>query len=284
MPSTLSLVAPAKLNLFLHITGRRSDGYHELQTVFQLLEYGDDMEFTLRKGDVIALHTSPTQYSAAIPSEQNLVLAAVDALAPLRRNPRLGVEISLHKRIPPGGGLGGGSSNAATTLLALNQLWQLGLDRTRLAEIGLGLGADVPVFVQGHSAWAEGVGERLQALELPARWYLVVTPDCTVDTGLVFTQENLTRNSPAIKIADFLAAGARNDCESVTRALYPEVDEALNYLSRYGAPRMSGTGASVFLDFPDQESAIAAQREMPVTAKSFVARGINRLEQEGMGA
>ncbi|MEQ8954081.1 MAG: 4-(cytidine 5'-diphospho)-2-C-methyl-D-erythritol kinase, partial [Gammaproteobacteria bacterium] len=158
MPATLKLMAPAKLNLFLHITGRRGDGYHDLQTVFQLLDYGDDMEFTLQRGPLLSFHTHPADFPVQMAAAQNLVVRAVDALAPLRGDPDLGITISLTKRLPIGGGLGGGSSNAASTLLALNQLWQLGLGTDRLAEIGLGLGADVPVFVHGRSAWAEGVG------------------------------------------------------------------------------------------------------------------------------
>ena len=280
----LTLLAPAKLNLFLHITGRRADGYHELQTLFQLLDYGDTMNFIPRKDDTIVLHIKPGPFSDGIPRQDNLVIRAIDALRPLRLDLRDGIEISLEKRIPPGGGLGGGSANAAMTLLALNSLWELHLDPGRLAQIGLGLGADVPLFLHGHSAWAEGVGERLQDLELARRWYLVATPRCQVNTGLVFSQENLTRNSPTIKIADFLAAGTRNDCESVTRTLYPEVDAALNCLSRYGSPRMSGTGASVFLDFPDEASAAAVLAELPGHLHGFVARGVNTLEQKLAGA
>jgi len=275
---TLHRLAPAKLNLFLHITGRRSDGYHQLQTVFQLLDFGDDLLFTANSEQQVRLILSDDSQIASVPLERNLILDAAEALKQHCKRLDLGAEIQLNKRIPMGAGLGGGSSDAATTLLALNELWELNVSLPTLMEIGLSLGADVPVFLQGRSAWAEGVGEELQPLTIPQRWYLVVTPHCEVSTSLIFGHENLTRNSPAIKIADFLAGGSRNDCESVTCALYPEVEKALNWLSQYAESRMTGTGSSVFASFPDAAGAEAALAELPADWTGFVARGVNSLE------
>ena len=184
----------------------------------------------------------------------------------------------MDKRIPTGGGLGGGSSDAATTLIALNRYWQLNLSQTDLKALGLQLGADVPLFIDGRSAWGEGVGEQLQAVTLPPRWYLVVTPDCTVSTAEIFSHENLTRNSPAITIADFLGGGSRNDCEPVTCELYPEVARALTWLTQFGLARMTGTGASVFASFAAENTANAALSQLPARWQGFVARGLNSLE------
>ena len=276
-------LAPAKLNLFLHITGRRPDGYHELQTLFQLLDYGDTLEFAEGPAGTLALHLSARSRYKSVPMDDNLVLRAAASLkshALKARSDRElpGVAITLDKQIPPGSGLGGGSADAAITLLALNQLWELDLDRAALAAIGLQLGADVPVFIHGHSAWAEGLGELLQPVDLPPRWYLVLLPDCEVATRRIFSAENLTRNSTPIKIADFLAGRSRNDCESVTCALYPEVAQALDWLGRYAPARMTGTGAAVFASFDAQEAAAAVYREIPVDLQGFIARGMNSLE------
>ena len=271
-------LAPAKLNLFLHILGRREDGYHDLQTLFQLLEAGDTLRFATAPRGELQLHLNTNSTGQVVPLADNLILKAARLLRDHVGKPQLGAEIQLDKQLPMGGGLGGGSSDAATTLLALNQLWDLGLTQQELQSLGLQLGADVPVFIGGRSAWGEGVGENLEPIELPPRWYLVITPNCLVSTAQIFDHENLTRNTPAIKMADFLAGRSRNDCESVTRNLYPEVDKALNWLSQYGPARMTGTGASVFADFPGEEPARAALSALPDYWRGFVAQGINSLE------
>ena len=271
-------LAPAKLNLFLHILGRREDGYHDLQTLFQLLDAGDTLRFATAPRGELQLHLRTNSTGQVVPLADNLILKAARLLRDHVGKPQLGAKIQLEKQLPMGGGLGGGSSDAATTLLALNQLWELSLTQQELQSLGLQLGADVPVFIGGRSAWGEGVGENLEPIELPPRWYLVITPNCLVSTAQIFGHENLTRNTPAIKMADFLAGRSRNDCESVTRNLYPEVDKALNWLSRYGPARMTGTGASVFADFPGEEPARAALSALPDHWRGFVAQGINSLE------
>ena len=270
--------APAKLNLFLHILGRRSDGYHQLQTLFQLLDKGDTLQFESLSGGELQLEVSSNTTGHRLPLESNLILKAARLLRTRAGSPSLGARISVDKRIPMGGGLGGGSSNAATTLIALNRYWQLNLNQTELKALGLQLGADVPLFIDGKSAWGEGVGEKLQAVTLPPRWFLVATPDCAVSTAEIFNHENLTRNSPAIKMADFLAGVARNDCESITCDLYPEVEQALTWLTQFGQARMTGTGASVFADFTAETKANAALSQLPARWQGFVARGLNSLE------
>ena len=270
--------APAKLNLFLHILGRRSDGYHQLQTLFQLLDKGDTLQFESLSGGELQLEVSSNTTGHRLPVENNLILKAARLLRTQAGTPALGARISVDKRIPMGGGLGGGSSNAATTLIALNRYWQLNLSQTELKALGLQLGADVPLFIDGKSAWGEGVGEKLQAVTLPTRWFLVATPDCAVSTAEIFNHENLTRNSPAIKMADFLAGGARNDCEPITCNLYPEVEQALTWLTQFGQARMTGTGASVFADFTAETKANAALSQLPARWQGFVARGLNSLE------
>ena len=277
MPSpALTRLAPAKLNLFLHITGRRADGYHELQTLFQLLDYGDELSFDpLPNGDLSLHAEGPT--ASAMPLDDNLILQAAELLRQEAMDPMLGAAISVGKRLPAGAGLGGGSSDAAATLLALNELWQLDLPEARLCELGVKLGADVPVFLRGRSAWAEGVGEILTPVELPNAFFLVVTPPCFVSTKEVFSQENLTRNSPAIKMADFLAGRSRNDCEAVTRALYPEVAEALDWLAQFTEARMTGTGASVFARCESRAEAEQLLARLPKTLTGFVAQGVNTL-------
>ena len=222
--------APAKLNLFLHVTGRRADGYHELQTLFQLIDLADEVLLSVRDDGAIQRHAG----AAGVPAEQDLAVRAARALQRFA-DPSLGADIEVRKRIPLGGGLGGGSSDAATVLLALNELWGCGLGLEALAELGLPLGADVPVFIQGFSAWAEGIGERLTPVTLPQAWYVIVHPGVHVSTTDVFQSPELTRNSPLITIRAFFESGARNDCESVVRARYPEVAEALDWL-RQQAP------------------------------------------------
>jgi 4-diphosphocytidyl-2-C-methyl-D-erythritol kinase len=277
--STLRRVAPAKLNLFLHVTGQRADGYHQLQTVFQLLDFGDELEFRTREDRQLRLQLDPASPVTHVPLQHNLILDAAEALRQRFDHPGIGADIVLKKRIPMGAGLGGGSSDAATSLLALNELWGLHAELPELMKIGLTLGADVPVFLQGHSAWAEGIGEQLEPLTLPPSWYVVITPDCEVSTARIFTHENLTRNSATIKIADFLAGGSRNDCESVTCELYPRVAEALNWLRQFAESRMTGTGSSVFASFPDAAGAEAVLARLPKDWTGFVAPGVNSLEE-----
>jgi len=273
MPSTLTLPAPAKLNLFLHITGRRPDGYHLLQTVFQFLDRADTLHFRRRDDRTITL--SPPL--PGVPPEANLVVRAARTLQ-AHAGTSLGADIRLEKILPMGGGIGGGSSDAATTLLALNRLWELDLPLPELAHLGLGLGADVPVFVRGHAAFAEGVGEQLTPVEIPENHYLVLTPNAHVSTAEVFSHADLTRHTPAITVAAFLGgeASARlhNDCENVVRTLAPDVANALDWLALHGPARMTGTGACCFLPCPDRATAEALLAASPFPG--FVARGLNR--------
>lgn len=267
MPHTLSLLSPAKLNLFLHITGRRSDGYHQLQTLFQLLDWGDDLQFTANRSGEITLDTDAQD----IPTDSNLVMRA----ARLLQRGVAGAHIVLRKRIPTGAGLGGGSSNAATTLLALNHLWRLQLPRSELLAMGAQLGADVPVFVGAHTAWAEGIGEILTPVDLPERWYLVVVPDCHVATAEIFSHRQLTRNSIPIKMATFFEGNSRNDCQPLVRMLYPQVDKALKVLENFGEARLTGTGACAFISFADAARAKEVREQLPGGWTSIVARGVN---------
>jgi len=268
--------APAKLNLFLHITGQRPDGYHLLQTAFQFLSVGDELEFRIR--DDGSIHR--VNEVASISEDHDLCVRAARLLQS-HTGTQLGADILLHKRLPAGGGVGGGSSDAATTLVALNQLWHTQLDTDTLADLGLQLGADVPVFVRGHAAFAEGVGEQLHPMDFSEHWYLVVKPPVHVATAEIFSAPELTRNSPAIKICD-LQTGAltpdqlTNDCEPVASQRYPEIAEALNCLNQYGQARMTGTGACVFVAFDDEATARQAQQDFPHAWESFVAVGCNQ--------
>lgn len=268
---TLTLPSPAKLNLFLHITGRRPDGYHELQTLFQLLDYGDQLSYTLRDDDNITLHPA----IEGVNYDENLIVQSAKLLRQ-ETGSHQGVDITLKKILPMGGGLGGGSSNAATTLLALNKLWSLELSIDKLAELGQRLGADVPVFVRGHSAWAEGIGEQLQALNIPECWYLVVKPACNIATAEIFSNKQLTRNTSAITIAAVFEEGHRNDCEPVAKALYPEIDQALKWLGKYSQAQLTGTGACIFARFADKASAQQVYDELPAELTGFIARGVNQ--------
>ena len=270
IPGSLVCPAPAKLNLFLHIVGRRADGYHELQTVFQLIDLCDTIEVSVREDGRIERPLGPPD----VLPDQDLVVRAARALQ-AHTGTRLGASLRVRKRIPIGAGLGGGSSDAATTLLVLNRLWGTGLGLEELARLGLPLGADVPVFVYGSSAWAEGVGERLTPLELPEAWFVVVHPRVAVATRDIFQAPELTRNSPVITIRAFLESGGRNDCEPVVRARYDEVAEALEWLSRFAPARLTGTGSCIFAACA---SAIEAERlaaRVPDRWKSYVARGLN---------
>jgi 4-diphosphocytidyl-2-C-methyl-D-erythritol kinase len=262
--------APAKLNLFLHITGQRPDSYHELQTVFQLLDHGDELQFELTNDGIISLIDNLNDVATI----DNLVYRAATALKK-HTNSNYGVTIKLHKNLPAGGGLGGGSSDAATTLLALNKLWQCGLSVSELAAIGLILGADLPVFIHGRTAWAEGIGEKLTPIVIPPKWYLVIHPQIMVSTAAIFGHKNLTRNSQAITLAAFLEGQGHNDCESVVRSTYPAVDKALNWLSQYAKPSLTGTGACIFAEFSNKESAEAVLANLPATWQGFIACGVD---------
>ncbi|GAB6041721.1 4-(cytidine 5'-diphospho)-2-C-methyl-D-erythritol kinase [Endothiovibrio diazotrophicus] len=262
--------APAKLNLFLHVVGRRDDGYHLLQTVFQFLDYGDTLRFTPRDDGAVRLAVP----LPGVAEEEDLTVRAAHRLREACGEAR-GVTIRVEKRLPMGGGLGGGSSDAATVLVALNHLWELGRTEDELARLGLSLGADVPVFVRGRAAWGEGVGERLTPVTLPEPWFLVAMPEVTVATGAVFGDPQLTRNSPHITIADFLSGAGRNDCEPLVRLRYPPVDELLRWLGRFGAARLTGTGACCFVAMADEAAARGALAELPSRWRGFVARGRN---------
>ena len=267
----LSIMAPAKLNLFLHILGRRADGYHNLQTLFQLLDYGDQLDMHLR--DDGEIHLQPAM--AGLPARDNLVVKAARALQSAA-GCRLGADIHLHKRLPMGGGIGGGSSDAASALVGLNHLWRCGLGGPDLAGLGARLGADIPVFIGARTAWAEGTGDQLQAIDMPEKWFLVMAPKCSVSTASVFCHKELTRDTPAITVAAFLEQGGRNDCQNLVRRLYPAVDEALNWLIQHGPAQMTGTGACVFAAFESAAQANAVLAQRPAHIPGFVARGINR--------
>lgn len=262
--------APAKINLFLHIVGRRADGYHLLQTVFQFLSHGDDLEFAMRTdGEIRRLHDLP-----GVPPEADLVVRAARLLQQTTGT-AIGADIRVQKRLPLGGGLGGGSSNAATVLIALNELWDTQLTPTDLAILGLKLGADVPVFVHGRAAWAEGVGEHLIPTAPPEPWYLVIYPGCQVPTGAVFSDPELTRNTPVSTIHGLSLAACHNDCEPVTRRLFPEVGRALDWLAAFAPARMSGTGACIFAPFATATAAAAVAQRVPPAWTCFVAAGRN---------
>lgn len=263
--------APAKLNLMLRITGRRSDGYHLLQTVFQMTDFCDWITFFPLADDGVRL-LNPLR---GVAEQDDLTVRAANLLR-LRTGCRKGVSIEIEKNIPMGGGLGGGSSDAATTLVVLNRLWDLRLSMEELMSMGLELGADVPVFIFGHSAWAEGVGEKLQAVTLPECWLVIIKPDCHVNTREIFLAEGLTRSSIPIKMRDFLAGDCRNDCTEVVSRLYPEVNKALIALSKYGDAKLTGTGACVFAAFFDEAEAEEACKHLKERWTVYLARGINK--------
>jgi len=267
----ISYPAPAKLNLFLHVVGRRPDGYHLLQSVFRFVDYGDTLRFAIRNGSAVT-RSNPI---AGLPPEQDLCVRAARLLQAHTGCSR-GVDITLDKKLPLGGGLGGGSSDAATTLLALNRLWDLRLSRTELQTLALQLGADVPVFVFGESAFAEGVGEQLQPISLPPAWYVVLTPPVQVATAAIFASPRLTRDTIPIKMSDFSAGLVRNDLEPVVCETYPVVAEYLSWLKQFGDARMTGSGACVFAEFATQQAALEVFAERPQQMQGFVARGLDR--------
>jgi 4-diphosphocytidyl-2-C-methyl-D-erythritol kinase len=263
--------APAKLNLFLHVVGRRADGYHLLQTVFRFLDFGDSLHISPRQDGEICL-LSPL---AGVPLQQDLCWRAAQLLKNHTRC-RLGADITLTKRLPMGGGLGGGSSDAATVLLALNRLWNLQLPRAELQILALQLGADVPIFVFGRTAFAEGVGEVLTPWQPAKRSYVVLMPPVHVATPAIFAHSGLTRNTHSIKITDLFDGFGRNDLEPIASKLYPEIATYLDWLKEYGDARMTGSGACVFADFSSREQAEHAFAQRPENVKGFIAEGIDK--------
>lgn len=274
MTAQLAGLAPAKLNLFLHVVGRRADGYHLLQTVFRFIDFSDRLHFSLREDGNISLQ-SPLP---GVPEESDLCIRAAKLLQ-RKSGVDLGVEIALEKRIPMGGGLGGGSSDAATTLLALNRLWSVHWRRDQLLELAPELGADVPVFIFGESAFAEGIGEQLAPICLPAAWYLVLTPPVSVSTAQVFTSKELTRNTIPIKIPPFSVEHGHNDLEPVVCRAYPEVAHYLEWLRQLDNCRkaaVTGSGACVFAEFATESEARAVLARLPAGMEGFVAQGLDR--------
>ena len=269
--STLSLPSPAKINLFLHITGQRSDGYHNLQTLFQLLDFGDKLVFRSNRSGNIKINGNID----GVDEKNNLIFHAATLLQK-STGCDLGCTIDLTKNLPMGAGLGGGSSNAATTLVGLNTLWKCGLTANQLSDLGKTLGADVPVFVHGESAFAEGIGDILTPLTLPQRWFLVITPNCHVSTREIFSNPQLTRNSSPIKIRALSGVEYRNDCQDVVSKLYPAVGSVLQWVENFSAPLMTGTGASVFCSFDSKSEAQHVLSKLPKQWTGFVAKGVNR--------
>lgn len=262
--------SPAKLNIFLHILGRFDNGYHQLQSLFQMLDYGDELAFDVTNDGKITMAT-PLE---GVPDEENLIIRAAKLLANKTKTP-FGVSISLNKRLPMGGGIGGGSSNAATALVALNQLWSTGLNEDELAQLGLALGADVPIFVRGKTAFAGGVGEDIMPAPQDEKWYLVANPNVHVSTGAVFTHPDLPRNTPPIQWKDYKFEETRNDCQQLVANCHPEVANLLQWLLHYAPSRMTGTGACVFATFSDKTSAEQVMAKMPNAWQGFVAKGVN---------
>lgn len=268
--------SPAKLNLFLYITGQRADGYHTLQTLFQFLDYGDTIDITPRSDGEIHLLT-PVE---GVAHEDNLIVRAARSLMKAASESNClpkgsGADISIDKRLPMGGGLGGGSSNAATVLVALNHLWQCGLSVDELAALGLTLGADVPVFVRGHAAFAEGVGEILTPVEPEEKWYLVAHPGVSIPTPVIFNDPDLPRNTPKRSIKTLLKCEFGNDCEVIARKRFREVDAALSWLLEYAPSRLTGTGVCVFAEFDTESRARQVLEQAPEWLKGFVAKGVN---------
>ena len=268
---SLGWPAPAKLNLFLHITGQRQDGYHLLQTVFQFIQLIDVIDFTILESGLVRR----SSISLKIDEHDDLVIKAAQKIKK-RSGSKLGVDISVKKNIPIGGGLGGGSSDAATTLVALNELWQTGLSIDELSEIGLSLGADIPFFINGNAAWAEGVGDKLTPINLDECFYLVIYPNCGISTKAVFEASDLTRNTPRITIRDFRDGNGKNDCESYVRNHYHDVTEALDWLGEYASSKLTGTGACLFAQFSDENEANEVKYKLPTKWQGYVVKGINK--------
>ncbi len=264
-------LAPAKLNLFLHVIGRRQDGYHLLQTVFQFIDFYDELKFILRN-DREVRQAEPL---AGISEDQDLAVIAARALQQ-HTSCSKGIDIHISKNIPTGAGLGGGSSNAATTLVALNELWGLNLNRDELAVIGLELGADVPVFVRGYNAWAEGIGEQLEPITLPQNHFVVIIPPIHVSTTEIFTNPKLTRDAKPIKIRDFLAGQGDNHLQKVTCELYPQVQKALDWLGKFGEAQMSGSGAAVFMAVEFADHAAEIVQQCPACWQAISVRGLTK--------
>lgn len=277
----LLLPAPAKLNLFLSVTGRRADGYHTLQTLFQFVDYGDTLGFALApEGELTLAFDSGSDNMASgainnVALEQNLIIKAARLLQ-AHTDCTQGAHIKLTKRLPMGGGLGGGSSDAATTLLALNHLWQLGLSIDELANLGLRLGADVPVFVRGKAAFAEGVGEQFTPAAPAEPWYVILCPEVSISTADIFQDSALTRNSPVRALNEWLSAPWHNDCEPLVKKRHPEVAKLLGWLLEYAPSRMTGTGACIFASFESQQAAEQVLAKAPQGVSGFVAKGCNQ--------
>jgi 4-diphosphocytidyl-2-C-methyl-D-erythritol kinase len=263
--------APAKLNLFLHITGRQPGGYHDLQTLFQILDWGDELQFSINNSGKISRCTN----AEGIPQADDICVRAAQLLK-TRQGVRLGVHIDLIKRIPMGAGLGGGSSDAATVLLALNQLWSCGRSVSQLAELGLELGADVPVFVHGHSAWAEGRGEKLEAVVLGERYYVLIFPGISISTAEVFAHPGLKRDSKSLEMSMISLQPGRNDCEAVALGMHPQLNGVVQDLRVWGQPHMSGTGSTFFLPFNDKKAAINAASELECRYNVRSVAGVDR--------
>ncbi|MFW2439843.1 MAG: 4-(cytidine 5'-diphospho)-2-C-methyl-D-erythritol kinase [Arenicellales bacterium] len=266
----LTLPAPAKLNLFLHITGRRADGYHDLQTVFQFLDLQDEITLSVRPDKQIRRLTR----WAEVAEEDDLMVKAAQQLADFS-GVNAGVDIRIKKNIPMGAGLGGGSSDAATVLCGLNRLWNINLSKATLADIGQKLGADVPIFVHGHAAWAEGTGNKLTSIDPTEELYLLIVPPVHVSTAKIFSHPALTRDSSPIKIADFLEGQGHNDLETVVRQQYSDVDKAMNWLQQFATARMTGTGACVFITPASASDAERIAQQVPANWQCFVTQGLN---------
>ncbi len=266
----LSLPAPAKLNLMLHIVGQRADGYHLLETLFQFLDYADTLHFNPRNDGQIILHTQ----IAGVPHDDNLIVRAARLLQQ-HTDTGQGADIWLDKKLPVGGGIGGGSSNAATTLVGLNYLWSTKQTLESLAQLGLSLGADVPVFVMGKAAFAQGVGEKLQPLELPEPWYIVAVPPVSISTAKVFSDKCLTRDTPLTNIRTVLKQSGHNDCQAVVEKRYPDVRNALILLNKYVEARLTGTGSCIFGSLQNKKQAVNIATQISESLPSFVAQGAN---------
>ena len=265
------LPAPAKLNLFLHITGMREDGYHNLQTIFQILDYSDEVSLSLRQDGLICR----TNGLEDVPADEDLIVRAAQALKSYTGT-AYGANVGVEKKLPVGGGIGGGSSDAATTLLGLNELWQCGLEKAELLSIAAKLGADVPVFVNGYSAWAEGIGEKLTTLELPELWYLVIHPGVFISTAKLFSSELLTRDKDILRMRVFPEADTENVFESVVRKTHSEVDKSLKWLDNYSTAKMTGTGSCLFASFKSHQEAEKVLKQAPEEWSAFIAKAVNK--------